>query len=170
MHGKNWHGQSCKGWLVQEKFNGLRALWTGKELVSRNGERFNAPAWFTAGLPDCPLDGELYGGVGTMEKLSTTIARHKSGKDEDWQGVEFVVFDAPGVAGGYRQRVAGLDYLLGYAAHARLAPVWPFKSFTALVKALVNLQAAGGEGFMLRHPKAPYVAGRTDKLLKFKRL
>ena len=33
---------------------------------------------------------------------------------------------------------------------------------------LRSLHKAGGEGFMLREPSAPYVAGRTGKLLKFK--
>ena len=44
MHGKDFAGQRVGGWLCQEKLEGLRCLWTGAELVSRNGERFNAPA------------------------------------------------------------------------------------------------------------------------------
>lgn len=165
MHGRDYVGQRVGGWLVQEKFDGVRALWTGKELVSRNGERFNAPAWFTAGLPDVPLDGELYAGVGTRGRIANTLARHKSGKDSDWLGVRFMVFDSPSVNGGHLARWSSIPtngITLVRAEYVTL------HSLANLRQKLRALHARGGEGFILRDPSAPYVAGRTDKLLKFK--
>ena len=169
MHGKDFAGQRVGGWLCQEKLDGLRCLWTGAELVSRNGERFNAPAWFTAGLPaGIPLDGELYAGPGTLGRVSATLARHKSGKDEDWQGVRFMVFDAPTVDGGFQARVAAIPQLIRKACNADWVFTKAVKGVAELRHLLRSLHKAGGEGFMLREPSAPYVAGRTGKLLKFK--
>src|SRR5690606_1286923 len=53
---------------VSEKLDGVRAYWDGQQLISRQGNRFNAPPWFTANFPDTPLDGELWGGRGTFEQ------------------------------------------------------------------------------------------------------
>ena len=169
MHGRDYSGQRISGWLVQEKFNGLRALWTGKELVSRNGERFNAPDWFTAGLPDVPLDGELYAGVGTRGRIANTLARHKSGKDGDWKGVRFMVFDAPAFSGGFAERAIEVALLIQETRPANCFAVRDVEwSLPRLRKELRVLHKSGGEGFILRDPSAPYVAGRTDKMLKFK--
>ena len=50
------------GWLASEKLNGCRAYWTGKEFFTRGGNVIHAPAWFTKGLPDLHLDGEINAG------------------------------------------------------------------------------------------------------------
>lgn len=47
-------------YLVSEKFDGVRAIWTGKQFVTRQGNPINPPKWFTAPLPDVWLDGELW--------------------------------------------------------------------------------------------------------------
>ena len=167
MHGRDYSGQRVGGWLCQEKLDGLRCLWTGAELVSRNGERFNAPDWFTEGLPvGIPLDGELYAGPGTLGRVSATLARHKSGADADWQGVRFMVFDAPTVRSSFAERASflrGID-----ARHTEIVATSAVESIAKLRVALKRLHKSGGEGFILRDPSAPYVAGRTGKLLKFK--
>ena len=168
MHGRDYAGQRVAGWLVQEKFNGLRCLWTGSKLVSRNGERFNAPAWFTAGLPDVPLDGELFAGVGTLGRISNKLARWKSGADCDWQGVAFHVFDVPVADVGFQRRAAMVVARVGAARHAVAVETAEVHSLTKLRSALKVLHGAGGEGFVLRHPAAHYTVGRTDSLLKFK--
>ena len=169
MHGKDYSGQRVGGWLCQEKMDGLRCLWTGAELVSRNGERFNAPDWFVAGLPaSIPLDGELYAGPGTLGRVSATLARHKSGADEDWQGVRFMVFDAPTVEGGFQARVAAIPQLIRKAFNADTVQTSTVCDLASLRRLLRDLHKRGGEGFILREPSAPYVAGRTGKLLKFK--
>src|SRR6266700_287617 len=48
------------GWWLSEKLDGVRAFWDGKQFLSRLGNLFHAPAWFVAGLPHEPLDGELW--------------------------------------------------------------------------------------------------------------
>jgi len=52
---------------VSEKFDGVRARWDGKQLISRGGNVFVAPDWFVRNFPDKPLDGELWMGRGRYE-------------------------------------------------------------------------------------------------------
>lgn len=35
-------------YLVSEKYDGVRAIWSGHDLRFRSGNRINAPLWFTA--------------------------------------------------------------------------------------------------------------------------
>jgi hypothetical protein len=51
---------------VSEKYDGVRGFWDGRTLRTRGGERIAAPAWFTAGWPATPLDGELWAGRGAL--------------------------------------------------------------------------------------------------------
>jgi DNA ligase-1 len=48
------------GYWMSEKLDGVRAFYDGKQFLSRQGNRFHAPTWFTKGLPLEPLDGELW--------------------------------------------------------------------------------------------------------------
>ena len=56
-----WAGDvDLAGWWMSEKLDGVRAYWDGEAFVSRLGNQFLAPAWFTADLPADTLDGELW--------------------------------------------------------------------------------------------------------------
>lgn len=48
------------GWWMSEKLDGIRAYWTGKELYSRQGNKFVVPDFFKESLPTEALDGELW--------------------------------------------------------------------------------------------------------------
>src|SRR5262245_42829230 len=62
------------GWWLSEKLDGVRAYWDGKQFFSRLGNLFHAPDWFVAGLPDVPLDGELWIGRKKFQR-TVSIAR-----------------------------------------------------------------------------------------------
>lgn len=81
------------GSLMSEKFDGLGAVWNGRELLSRNGNRFAAPDWFLAMLPPCPLDGELWTGRGRFqETLSICSTKRPCNR---WRSVQYMAFDVP---------------------------------------------------------------------------
>ena len=64
------------GWLVSEKLDGVRARWDGQTLWFRSGHPVAAPDWFLAGLPrGVAIDGELWMGRGTFERLSACVRR-----------------------------------------------------------------------------------------------
>jgi ATP-dependent DNA ligase len=50
-------GTDPTGWIMSEKLDGVRCLWTGTEMYSRNGNKFNFPNFFTKNWPKAQLDG-----------------------------------------------------------------------------------------------------------------
>lgn len=170
MHGSDYAGQDVTGWLAQEKHDGWRALWTGSELVTREGKRLAAPSWFTAGLPKVALDCELIaaGGITTPNRVNSLIRRKRGG----WGELELVVFDAPGAEPFAMRHVRASSYFassgLAPAPFARVANIWQVASIAALNAALVAIQERKGEGIIVREPTSAYVAGRVTTMLKVK--
>ena len=76
------------GWYMSEKFDGYRAMWDGKNFVSRQGNIYNAPEYFKTILPDnmC-FDGELYAGRENFQKCG--VVRHKKPNNKDWQNIKY---------------------------------------------------------------------------------
>ena len=48
------------GWVMTEKFDGMRLYWTGSEFLSRAGRKATLPQEMVSGLPELVLDGELW--------------------------------------------------------------------------------------------------------------
>jgi ATP-dependent DNA ligase len=78
---------------ISEKLDGVRAYWDGKNFYSRQGNPFPVPSWFKEGLPDQPLDGELWCGRQKFRQALSIIKNSGSGKQ--WEYVCYLVFDAP---------------------------------------------------------------------------
>jgi DNA ligase-1 len=152
-----------RGWWVSEKFDGVRAIWTGTALLSRHGRRLNAPAWFTESLPDIRMDGELWMGRGTFDSLLSKIQR----KGGDWSGVEFHVFDVQAV-GTFEERQHLLNRPL--PRHVKAVPHLELAGHQALDVMEAAVVNAGGEGLVIRRPGHLYRPGRAGDVVKVKRL
>src|SRR5690554_4407467 len=61
---------------VSEKYDGVRARWDGRALMLRGGGVIAAPDWFTAALPAETLDGELWMGRRSFDRLSGLVRRN----------------------------------------------------------------------------------------------
>lgn len=153
------------GWWMSEKLDGIRAYWDGSAFISRLGNKFIAPAWFTMGLPADILDGELWVGRKMFQK-TTSIVRSGAGSDE-WKQVTYVVFDAPSAHGMFEDRIAHVKNVVA-SRYARALDHIPCTGIDHLRQELQRVEALGGEGLMLRQPKSPYVPGRSTTLLKVK--
>ena len=81
-------------YLVSEKLDGVRARWDGRRLRTRGGSTIEAPAWFTAGWPAQPLDGELWIGRGRFQDVSDLV-RALRPDEAAWRRVRFMAFDLP---------------------------------------------------------------------------
>lgn len=107
------------GWWMSEKLDGVRAWWDGKTFVSRQGNRYLAPDWFTAALPAHPLDGELFAGRGRFQDTVSIARRVDAGLR--WRELTYVVFDAPAHDAAFEARLEHARSLeLG--EHARVLP------------------------------------------------
>ena len=156
------------GWWMSEKLDGVRAWWNGQGFVSRLGNPYLAPAWFTAGLPDFPLDGELWLGRKQFQRCVSIVRRQDRG--EAWRALRYVVFDAPAIAGPFEERQAECEawFAREKPTYASFHPHQRCESLAHMRSELARVEALGGEGVMLRQPGSAYVAGRSTTLLKVK--
>ncbi len=170
MLGKNWQaGMHPQGYLVSEKLDGVRALWDGQVLRFRSGRVIAAPAWFVAGFPKTPMDGELWMGRQQFDRLSGAV-RKTVPLDHEWHGVRYMVFDIPADNGKFEQRAAAVKDLIARANVAWLVAVEQNRAADpqALAQMLHRTVSEGGEGLMLHHAQATWKSGRSDALRKLK--
>jgi len=149
---------------MSEKLDGVRALWNGKQFISRNGNVFHAPKWFVDQMPKVALDGELFIGRGMFQQ-TVGIVRGKSG---DWSQIKFCVFDAPEASGDFTARLQYAQDALHGVFVAQVVAHVVCKSESHLDSYFDALRAVGAEGVMLRNPAMSYEQRRTNNLLKIK--
>ena len=162
-------GMPLADYWVSEKYDGVRGYWDGHTLRTRGGETVMAPAWFTAGWPTTPMDGELWAGRGQFAQAQSTTRRDNAG-DAAWRQIRFMVFDLPAHPGSFDERLPALQ-----TAVARIGQPWvqtvPQQRITndeALQDLLLRTVRGGGEGLMLHRGSSLYRAGRSDDLIKVK--
>ena len=154
---------------VSEKYDGIRAHWTGAQLLSRQGIVIDAPSWFTAGWPAQAMDGELWAGRQQFAAVQSAVAQGRQ-EDARWRALRYMAFDMPQHPGLFAQRQQALQTQVRKVRQPWLqaAPQWQVKNHDALLRQLRALSGAGAEGLMLRRADAPYRAGRSNDLIKLK--
>jgi DNA ligase-1 len=157
-----------RGKMMSEKLDGVRALWDGQQLRSRNGGVFDAPRRMLAALPaTMPLDGELFCGRGWLHEALSAV--RQPNYSEAWDRVVFCVFDAPMIAGNFRARVtAAAEWLRDFPPCIRAVYHIDCQDRAHLDDYFGCIIRGGGEGVVLRDPLAPHKAGRSDAYLKHK--
>ena len=158
-------------YLVSEKFDGVRAIWDGKDLKFRSGRAVNAPRWFLDKLPPQALDGELWLARSRFEELSGFV-RKVEPVDAEWQQIKYLIFELPNAPGSFAERAQRIQEVVAAMNWPQLVAVEQYKvSDRAILKRkLDETVRAGGEGLMLHLAAAPYTTGRSDVLLKLKPL
>lgn len=162
-------GIDLNAYWISEKYDGIRGYWDGKKLLTRGGENVYPPAWFIAGWPDVPLDGELWAGRGRFSDAVST-ARRQVPDDAAWRKMRFMVFDLPAHEDTFDQR---LPVLKATVAKIDLPWVQVVKQYKvgdhrSLQKMLRAITKDGSEGLMLHRGGSFYRAERNDDLLKLK--
>jgi DNA ligase-1 len=155
-------------WLMSEKLDGVRAYWDGNLFWSRLGNPFHAPDWFIAGLPNVPLDGELWLGRKKFQRAVSIVRRQD--RSDHWKVVRFVMFDAPKLEKGFEDRLDYLQELINVnkPPFALALEHQLCHGVDHLRQELAHVEAMGGEGLMLRQPGSRYESGRSATLLKVK--
>ena len=158
-------------YLVSEKYDGARAIWDGRELRFRSGNRIHAPDWFINSLPSEALDGELWLGRGQFATLSA-IVRRAEPVEAEWRQVRYMLFELPGATGSFAERALRIQVLVQSLnlPWLRAAEQFRVADISALMKLFKRMTREGAEGLMLHRADAPYVTGRSDVLLKLKPL
>lgn len=158
--------------------DGVRAYWDGKRLLSKQGKELNVPKKFTFGLPSgIELDGELWMGRGTYEKLVSIL--HSN--NQDWDKVQYHIFDFPSSKGNMSERMVQLKQIqLPPQVHESVSKSlsYTYKAHAVdnslcigrehLQEVLNTVSDSDGEGLMLSNPLSLHQLGCTDSILKVK--
>ena len=162
-------GMPLADYWVSEKYDGVRGYWDGHTLRTRGGETVAAPAWFTAGWPTTPMDGELWAGRGRFAHAQSTT-RQQQPDEAAWRQMRFMVFDLPAHGGVFDERLGALKTLVASIEQdwVQAVPQQRVATDAALQALLQRTVRAGGEGLMLHKGSSLYRSGRSDDLIKLK--
>lgn len=163
-------GINLEDYWKSEKLDGIRAIWTGQQLITRSGKPISAPQWFTQSLPPYALEGELWAGRGNFSLVQQTVL-DKQPAEAAWRRIQFMLFDLPQTAGDYRQRYDHLVALVRdvnqpYIQYVTQTPIQSEHDLTAYLDEILE---QSGEGVMLRKIDTRYHVGRSHTLLKLKK-
>jgi DNA ligase-1 len=161
---------NLQDYWVSEKYDGVRAYWDGRQLISRGGNPISAPAELIAQLPPHALDGELWAGRDKFNTINTLIKKEVVDIAQ-WRDIQYMVFDAPQHTGTFDERYIYIQKLYAESEQASFwQPVKQFKvtSSQALHDKLLEIVHAKGEGLMLHKGNSLYKGLRSNDLLKVK--
>ena len=155
-------------WWMSEKIDGVRGYWTGKELISRAGNKFYVPKWFIKNFPSSPLDGELWIGRNQFSKLVSIIKTKNLNKE--WKKIRYVIFDAPQINEAFEKRLAfAQNWFKSHPnPYVEFSQQETCKDKKHLRVKLKEIESKGGEGLILRKPGSSYKTGRSYVMLKVK--
>lgn len=167
MHGIDYLGENVSGWLMSEKLDGCRAYWDGSTMWSRGGNVIQLPLDMVAALPfGVALDGEIHAGRHGFEVARCFV---QYGRNHDH--IQFSAFDAPAVPGDFAARYAFLENnlpfegIVNFIQHETCADIYDAVAFMEEVQGCYE-----GEGVVVRDPANLYQKGRTDQILKLKKV
>ena len=144
--------------------DGIRALWNGQCMYSRSGKVLHLPDHIWKEFPNVSLDGELWAGRGTLEKLVAILSSKNS---QDWSGVKYCVFDLPDSPETYEVRMDKLSKLK-FPPHIQVVARQQCEGNDHLQKLLSSICENGGEGLMAVRPGSHYTPFRSSNILKIK--
>jgi DNA ligase-1 len=158
------------GWWSSEKYDGIRAIWTGEKLMSRTGKIITAPESFLSLLPsDTSFDGELFTERGSFSKTSSIVSK-KIPLQHEWDNIIFHIFDIPHLRDTFENRVVIIEKTIENINSRQILSVKHIKiqSYEHLIQFHDKVISNQGEGIMLRKPYSLYEPKRSNSLLKVK--
>ena len=165
---KRYKEQTINGWLMSEKLDGWRAVWTGCEFVSRNGTEIAAPKWFIEKMPTgVALDGELHAGRGGFNFIQSALQK-KVPQDADWRCITFSAFDALNRQDCFKDRLKYVERVVKDSPIAECVEHKACSGWLHLLEYFLRLVWGSAEGVVIRNPSAPYEQFRSPNMLKLK--
>lgn len=163
-------------WYMSEKFDGIRAIWTGKKLITRALREFRwVPEWFIDLLPDnFPLDGEIYVPNEPFGYFSSLSIQTKSEiAEEKWKKVKYLIFDTPQENIYFDKRLELLkkQKFPDFVKLIKFEKIDIQKEFNLVNKMFNDLMKKDKEGVMLIKADSNYEFGKRSKFsLKYKKI
>ncbi len=163
-------------WYMSEKFDGIRAIWTGSQLLTRSLRPFTyVPIWFIKQLPmGKVLDGEIYiPDVAFSYFSSLSVTKQCENVDSKWKKVKYLIFDYPIKNMNFEKRFHILKNIRFKGKQVELIKFDKLneiqKEFDKINKKFEEVTEAGGEGVMLIRSNSQYESKRSRNSLKYKK-
>ena len=158
------------GWFASEKLDGIRAIWTGEALVSKQNRPIVAPQWFIDQLPtSLSLDGELILNNRNQLHQIQSVVMKKNPDHHQWKAIKYQIFDIPDSTKLIFEQVQVLlKARLPKIPFLQVIPQQRIKNLKHLLSLQKQLVSEGAEGIMIRKPHSSYEIGEVKHLLKFK--
>lgn len=169
QHADTYTGnETITGWLMSEKLDGIRGVWTGDTLVSRKGRTIHAPDWFVEHFPPFALDGELWRRRDDFNFVQNTVL--DTNPSAAWREITYNIFEVPGAPGDFptRLRKASEWFQRHPAAHVNIIAQIECRGPEHLDEFLEKVESLGGEGVIVKDPRLDFHAGRSPYVLKVK--
>ncbi|EAI4429246.1 DNA ligase [Campylobacter lari] len=173
---KTFKDVNLSHYLMSEKLDGIRGLWSGKSMQTRAGNAINLPSFFTKNFPEFELDGELWIKRTSFEEISSLI-RQENPDEKLWQKVSYNVFDVPNACEEFKLNPctleARLEVLKKYLAKnpndfIKIIPQTHIKDKNHLEQFYQDIISHKGEGVIIRLNNAPYEKKRSNNAFKLK--
>jgi DNA ligase-1 len=173
------HIDIVNGWWISEKYDGVRSVWNGEKMMSRNNKIYTIPGFIKSQLDSIrdpegnplKLDGEIWFGIDTFD-IASGAARRDVNDDEVWKNMTYMVFDTPDKKLKFEDRIELISNALAKAGkipNIKMVKHMKFNNTkTKIADELLKVENYGGEGIMLRRPKSMYVYKRSHDMLKVK--
>jgi len=156
------------GWWLTEEQPGVRAYWDGnKQFQFISGALVEPPEFFVKGMPNTPLDGQLWVEGGLTEG-SLVNSKEPSETEVVWKKLNFLVFDAPNQTTPIEERISYLK-TLEWPSHAKVLDLAKCESAEQLKNLREEITKKGADGILLRKPQSLYEGGKTANFYKLKR-
>ncbi|EQB34619.1 hypothetical protein M947_10505 [Sulfurimonas hongkongensis] len=149
-------------WYMSEKLDGIRAYWDGKRLLSRAGNDFNAPSFFTKDFPSHKLDGELWSKREDFSNINSIVSTQND--KARWSELTYNIFEVPNAKGGLLKRLG----LVKESKYLRLIKQIEVRNNKHLEEYLKELEIKGAEGLVVRDGSLDYYTQRNNSALKVK--
>ncbi|MCP4970117.1 MAG: DNA ligase [Arcobacter sp.] len=162
--------ENISTWVMSEKLDGIRAVWTGKELVSKKGNKIYAPKWFTVNFPNFKLDGELWTKRDDFENIQNIVMDKKP--SIKWNKITYNIFEVPNSKGDFFKRLekAKIYFKKNDTRYVKIIDQIKIKDKNHLDNFLENIVLKKGEGVIIKDPFKSYHTGRSPHILKVKKV
>ncbi|MBX7490856.1 DNA ligase [Helicobacter turcicus] len=141
-----------KAFVMSEKLDGVRGIWDGKSLKTRNGNPIKAPKFWLDNFPPFILDGELWL---RRDAFAQTLSVIKNTIPKQWEQITLQVFDVRGVCKDCTLQTR-LNILQEYLENnpskfIKIIPQIPIENQMHLEKFYQSVLEKGGEGVIIRN-------------------
>lgn len=155
------------GVYVQPKLDGMRALWTGENLISRQGKVITTLDHIVSNLRKIKgmLDGEVYAHGKSFQENMRLLKKYRPGETEE---VKYHVYDSVS-DDSFDERYIKLTDLVKGIPQIKVVHLARIHNEQDLVHYHQEYLTQGYEGTIIRHGKEGYqLDKRSSNLLKYK--